>query len=1030
LAEKQSSIVLNFETKGQIQYAKTIKDINAILNAAAKEYRSQIKAMGDDATATDKLRAEKKKLETQLEAGQERTKKLREEFLKMQDNSKTTTAQLSNMYGKLKDSEAAEAALESRLKEVNQGLSQQAEESRKSQSELSNLQNESAQLESQVSKLNSEFKLQESALGDNATEMEKAGLANEKFAKQSELAEKQISNLEKQLEIIKREYGENSIEANKMETELNEAKTAFNNLNNEMHGTKGAADSAQDGMGRVTELLQSQVYMEASQQLAQISDKLIEIGKASVETAAKFQAGDAQFEQVFGNMEKKARETVAALGEQMGILPRRLEPGYAAISSQLMSLGVESEQALKLAEQALISSADAAAFYDTSLESAQERVQSFIKGNLNAAESIGIFATVNSLSAWAMENDMIPAVEGATQATEAQMIAVEKAQKSYNTAAEKYGADSVEAREKALKLKEANDKVTAATSEQAGKWEELSEAQKQAIRVEYIKDMQKMGEVTGQASREMDGYENVMGNLGSSMDEVKASLGEVILPMVLEFAQIIIPALASVAEWFRNLNPAIKSFVVVFGAVLVVAGQLLPMFAALSLMATAAGVTIGTFIVGTLLPAIGIIAGVAAAIAAIVVVIKNWGSISEWLSKKWKESVEVIKKTINILGESFQKNFDEIKKYLSDMLKSWQESWNKMIENIVKFKEDIVEKFTELKDSVVSKFVEIKDGVINTWNQVLEFLQPFLDKIIDIIMVPVSLIQTILEALWLTVKAGFDIASAYIMQIFDMLSVWFTQKGEEFKAIAIQVFEAFKENIINPVAEAKDKVIEKVVELWNTLIEKFEGIKTAVSSKWNEIKDTIVAVFTNAKNKTVEVADNLWTSVIDKFQSIYNSTKEKFNNIKDAMIEPFVKAKDKIKEVIEAIKDLFFNIKLPKFGLKTSTKIIAGKEISYPSGIDVKWNAKGGIFTQPTIFGASGGRLQGAGEAGPEAVLPLTEENLAAIGRGIPGNGASIENHFHIGKLDANNPSELDRLNRTVEQANKQMIYELGGDPA
>lgn len=50
---------------------------------------------------------------------------------------------------------------------------------------------------------------------------------------------------------------------------------------------------------------------------------------------------------------------------------------------------------------------------------------------------------------------------------------------------------------------------------------------------------------------------------------------------------------------------------------------------------------------------------------------------------------------------------------------------------------------------------------------------------------------------------------------------------------------------------------------------------------------------------------------------------------------------------------------------------------------DVKWNAKGGIFTQPTIFGASGGKLQGAGEAGAEAALPLNDETLGAIGRGI-----------------------------------------------
>ncbi|UQX52283.1 hypothetical protein M5V91_14530 [Cytobacillus pseudoceanisediminis] len=51
--------------------------------------------------------------------------------------------------------------------------------------------------------------------------------------------------------------------------------------------------------------------------------------------------------------------------------------------------------------------------------------------------------------------------------------------------------------------------------------------------------------------------------------------------------------------------------------------------------------------------------------------------------------------------------------------------------------------------------------------------------------------------------------------------------------------------------------------------------------------------------------------------------------------------------------------------------------------IGIKWNAKGAIFTQPTIFGMHGGMLQGAGEAGPEAALPLNEETLGAIGRGI-----------------------------------------------
>ena len=52
---------------------------------------------------------------------------------------------------------------------------------------------------------------------------------------------------------------------------------------------------------------------------------------------------------------------------------------------------------------------------------------------------------------------------------------------------------------------------------------------------------------------------------------------------------------------------------------------------------------------------------------------------------------------------------------------------------------------------------------------------------------------------------------------------------------------------------------------------------------------------------------------------------------------------------------------------------------------------------------------------------------MAAIGRGIPGNGNN-EVHVHIGKVDANNPSELDRMNRNIEQAGKLAAYELGGD--
>ncbi|MFG6062200.1 hypothetical protein, partial [Salmonella enterica] len=98
--------------------------------------------------------------------------------------------------------------------------------------------------------------------------------------------------------------------------------------------------------------------------------------------------------------------------------------------------------------------------------------------------------------------------------------------------------------------------------------------------------------------------------------------------------------------------------------------------------------------------------------------------------------------------------------------------------------------------------------------------------------------------------------------------------------------------------------------------------------------------------------------------------------------------------------------KMPHFSLQTSSKTIAGKEISYPSGIGVEWRAKGAIFTRPTIFGMNNGKLQGAGEAGIEAALPLNEKNLSAIGKGIadtmPQTNGDIVVHVYVDSEELN----------------------------
>lgn len=77
---------------------------------------------------------------------------------------------------------------------------------------------------------------------------------------------------------------------------------------------------------------------------------------------------------------------------------------------------------------------------------------------------------------------------------------------------------------------------------------------------------------------------------------------------------------------------------------------------------------------------------------------------------------------------------------------------------------------------------------------------------------------------------------------------------------------------------------------------------------------------------------------------------------------------------IQAMKNLF-NIDFPIPRIKLPHLSVSGsfslKPPSVPS-FSINWYADGGIMTAPTIFGAAGGSLLGGGEAGDEAILPLS----------------------------------------------------------
>lgn len=311
MADKAKNVVLNFKMSGQVEYAETIREINAVMNTAAKEYKNHIAAMGQDGKATDKLAAEKKKLEIQMEAAQKRTRMLREQYEAMTKSTKTTTGQLAQMYGKVLDAEKAESSLQKSMEKVNEGLSEQAEEARKAQETLDGLKDEASLLEAEQKELTSSFKLQNAQLAENADESLKVSLAQKQLKSQTEVTDRAVKNLENQLEATTKVYGENSREAIQLKTRLNEAKTQVAEFRKSLDKLEDSGKKSKKSLDGVGSGLQAIAGAAPAAVIGGLVDNMRDLNKelARLETNA-LNAGFST-----GVVEESFKKIVAVTGE-------------------------------------------------------------------------------------------------------------------------------------------------------------------------------------------------------------------------------------------------------------------------------------------------------------------------------------------------------------------------------------------------------------------------------------------------------------------------------------------------------------------------------------------------------------------------------------------------------------------------------------------------------------------------------------------------------------------------------------------
>lgn len=168
---------------------------------------------------------------------------------------------------------------------------------------------------------------------------------------------------------------------------------------------------------------------------------------------------------------------------------------------------------------------------------------------------------------------------------------------------------------------------------------------------------------------------------------------------------------------------------------------------------------------------------------------------------------------------------------------------------------------------------------------------------------------------------------------------------------------AMKANVIGLVITLIASLVAGFLYLWKNN----EGFRAFWISLWAKLKAACSTAISGIK------------SAFNGLKSAWNTVRDVFGKITSTIKDKIESAKSSVKSAVDKIKGFFkFKWSLPK--LKVPSFTIKGKfdlkSLSVPK-IGLKWNAEGGILTEPTIFGATGNTLLGGGEAGAEAIAPI-----------------------------------------------------------
>lgn len=307
------------------QFNSAMKKLNDETKKLRQEFKLQSEQMKHSSSDTEKYQASLDNLNQQYEVSKKRTQETNDQLQKAKAVYGENSVEVAKLETQLKRNEITEQQLANRIHETTDRLNdaKQAEaernsEAAKSAQKLEELKGKEEKLTSTTEKLNAEYELQKAQLSENASESDKLKLKMDHLTKSHDVAADKVKNYEEQLEHAKKQYGENSVEVDQYETQLLEARTAEQQLANEIFATNKELIEQSDQLKKATDAANQMAdkMMGLGKDLSmKVTAPIVGIGLASLKVGMDFEASMSNVQAISGatgkdieKLEKTARE--------------------------------------------------------------------------------------------------------------------------------------------------------------------------------------------------------------------------------------------------------------------------------------------------------------------------------------------------------------------------------------------------------------------------------------------------------------------------------------------------------------------------------------------------------------------------------------------------------------------------------------------------------------------------------------------------------------------------------------------------